>query len=160
MEFEEKLFETKDMRPLNQLKLLSERYMNSQPSQMFNLNHKDTLRKYVDKTKEFKGEILFFKNNVFVFHTDNNIKRDGMCYLSIKQVSLVAILAFLPDGDVDYHNHEFSNVLGGGSMRYITVEAGAPGSPPKSPPKSPGKVQKSKAAIAEQQYTLFKEYMS
>lgn len=29
MEFEEKLFETKDMRPLNQLKLLSERYMAS-----------------------------------------------------------------------------------------------------------------------------------
>lgn len=35
MEFEEKLFETKDMRPLNQLKALGERYNESAPSQMF-----------------------------------------------------------------------------------------------------------------------------
>lgn len=39
MVFEEKIDESKDMRPLNQLKLLSERHKNSHPMDMFHQNH-------------------------------------------------------------------------------------------------------------------------
>lgn len=93
--------ETRDMRPLNQLKTLSERYKDSSPSSMFVLNHMDTLRKYVDKTKEFKGEVVFYKDNVYVFHTENKIATDGLAFIAIKSAALSDKLDFLPDGDID-----------------------------------------------------------
>ena len=136
MEFEEKLFDTKDMRPINQLKAVSERYMNDDCSQMFNLSHKDTLRKYVDKNKEFKGEILFHKGNVFLFHTQNNIETQECQSMYIQQVSLADKLDYLPDGDID--DEKCQLVSAPKEVKQILIMAGTAGSP-KSPPKSPSK---------------------
>lgn len=112
------------------------------------MNHKDSLRKYVDKNVEFKGEILFHRDHAYIFHADNNIATEGFSYLHIKSIPLVDKLDYLPDGDIEDERVEYGNcVTGGGSVKFMTIEAGAPGSPPKSPPKSPGKGQAASTGV-------------
>lgn len=55
MIFEEQLDDAKDTRPLNQLKKLSEKYKYTHPSKMFYQSHMEQLRKYIDKSEEFRG---------------------------------------------------------------------------------------------------------
>lgn len=90
MHFEEKLDDSKDMRPLHQLKVLSERHKNSHPMDMFYQNHMEQLRKYADKTEEFLGEVCFYENQAFVLKPDNYIASEGNCYMNIKTINLAA----------------------------------------------------------------------
>ena len=60
-EFEEDVpFEQKNQKPLNQLKTMSEKFKCTTPSRMFYFKNREALKKYVDKTKDFDGEAIFF----------------------------------------------------------------------------------------------------
>ena len=60
------------------------------------------LRKYVDKSEEFRGEIVFFQNNVVILKPENMIKSEGCSYLNIKSVNLANQLDLLPEDVDDY----------------------------------------------------------
>jgi hypothetical protein len=135
MVFEEKIDESKDMRPLNQLKLLSERHKNSHPMDMFHQNHMEQLRKYVDKSEEFTGEVCFYESQAFVLKPDNYITTEGNCYMNIKTINLASQLDLLPS-DIDDEQREGSQIKKAGELKYFSVESLSsqnlsPGSPSK-----------------------------
>lgn len=122
MVFDEKLDDSKDMRPLNQLKVLSERYSGSHPVDMFQQNHMEQLRKYVDKSEEFTGEIVFYEDHAFVMKPENQIASEGTSYMNIKSVKLSTQLDLLAS-DVDEESHDASNITKTGQFKYFAVES-------------------------------------
>lgn len=59
--------------------------------------------------------------------------------MAIKKVNLATKLDFLPDGDIDEHEHAAEIIKENGAFNYFTIERQAPKSPAKSPTRSPGK---------------------
>lgn len=84
------------------MKELSGKYAGMHPADMFHQNHMKQLRKYVDKSEEFRGEIVFFQNHVVILKPENMIKSDGCSYLNIKSVNLANQLDLLPEDVDDY----------------------------------------------------------
>ena len=80
--------------------MLSERHKSSHPMDMFHQNHMEQLRKYVDKTEEFTGEMVFYENQAFVLKPDNMLAAEGAVYMNIKAISMADQLDLLPS-DVD-----------------------------------------------------------
>lgn len=123
----------KDKRPLAQLKELQDKYRKHSASQMFLQNHREQLRKYVDKKYDFKGEIFFYKNFTYIFSTDNRIAEEGYASIQIQQVIIGDMIDFLPDGDIDVHDKTFQHIKKGAELKYFTIDNGDGNS------KSPGK---------------------
>ena len=84
------------------MKELSGKFTSMHPADMFYQNHMKQLRKYVDKSEEFRGEIVFFQNNVVILKPENMIKSEGCSYLNIKSVNLANQLDLLPEDVDDY----------------------------------------------------------
>jgi hypothetical protein len=80
--------------------MLSERYKSTHPMEMFHQNHMEQLRKYVDKSEEFRGEVVFYENHAFVLKPDNLITTEGCSYMNIKSIHLADQLDLIPS-DID-----------------------------------------------------------
>lgn len=84
MVFDEQLDDAKDARPLNQLKKISEKYRSTHPAKMFYQSHMEQLRTYIDKSEEFRGQVVFFQNDAFILKPENMIQSDGKAFMNIK----------------------------------------------------------------------------
>lgn len=110
------------MRPLHQLKILSERHKNSHPMEMFHQNHMEQLRKYVDKSEEFTGEVVFYENHAFILKPDDLLATEGAVYMNIKSITLADQLDLLPS-DVDDEQHEANMITKAGEFKYFNVDS-------------------------------------
>ena len=119
-DFEEK----KDKRPLAQLRELHDKYAKHKASEMFLQNHREQLRKYVDKRVDFTGEIFFYKNFTYIFHTDNRLAKDGFACLLVKQLIVGDKIDYLPEGDIDVQDQTFQHVKQGTELKYFNIDSG------------------------------------
>jgi hypothetical protein len=111
---------SKDMRPLHQLKMLSEKYMGTHPMEMFQQNHMEQLRKYVDKSEEFRGEVVFFEKNAFLLKPENMLATDGCVYMNIKSVDLGKYLDHIEE---DVNEESRLSIKKSGEFKYFSSES-------------------------------------
>ena len=57
------------------------------PSKMFYFKNREALRKYVDKTKEFNGEAIFFEDKLCIIQRILSME-DGVAQLKISELKL------------------------------------------------------------------------
>lgn len=122
-------FTATDVRPLAQYKKLSEKYAGLTPSEMFGQRHKEQLRRYIDKTKHFTGDVVFHKDHAYIFNVDNQIQESGTAYLTITSLNISEKLDLLPDGDIDDQSHPVAHIKKAGTFKYVSIESDGPKSP-------------------------------
>ena len=96
---------------------------------MFGQRHREQLRKYVEKTKDFKGDVVFHKQNAFIFNVDNQIQESGASYLTITSLNLMEKMDHLPAGDIDDQSHPVAHIKKAGTFKYVSIESDGPKSP-------------------------------
>ena len=100
--------------------MFSEKYAGVKPSLMFLRNHTEQLRKYADPSTEFNGQIVFYKEHMYVVHAVNKVEDEGAAYMVIKRVPLADKLDFLPN-DIAEEDFQFLSVVQ--ELKHVSIES-------------------------------------